>query len=138
MTEKRFKRTVDALDGIFAFISEFGSENGVSDALLFKLNLAIEELFVNMVRHNTGSSSDILIGLERAGDSLIVSLTDSDVEPFDIRQADEYDTSQPLSGRPVGRLGIHLVKRIMDEIDYEYTNRQSKITLIKHLRKANV
>jgi serine/threonine-protein kinase RsbW len=138
MMEKRFERTVDALDSIFDFISQFSGKNGVSGELLFKLNLAIEEVFVNMVRHNAGGTSDILIGLERAGDRLIVSLTDSDVEPFDIRQADEYDTSQPLSGRPIGRLGIHLVKRMVDKIDYEYGNRQSKITLIKHLRKANV
>jgi serine/threonine-protein kinase RsbW len=138
MMEKRFSRTTDALDDIFAFISEFGAQNEASESLLFKLNLAIEELFVNMVRHNAGSSSDILIGLERAGDRLIVSLTDSDVEPFDITEADEYDSNQPLSERPIGRLGIHLVKRMVDKIDYEYRDRQSKITLIKHLGKANV
>jgi serine/threonine-protein kinase RsbW len=138
MTEKRFTRTVDALDGIFAFITEFADQNGVSDALLFKLNLAIEELFVNMVKHNTGSTSDILIALDRTGEKLVVSLTDSDVEPFDITEAEEYDTTRPLGKRPIGRLGIHLVKRMVDKINYEYRDRQSKITLIKHLGKANV
>jgi hypothetical protein len=65
-------------------------------------------------------------------------LTDVDAEPFDITQADEYDTRQPLKERPIGRLGIHLVRRMVDEINYEYKDRQSKITLIKDLGNANV
>jgi len=136
--EKRFKRRMDALDDIFTFISEFGAENGVSEGHIFKLSLAIEELFVNMVRHNTGGGNEILIGLEKAGESLTVSLTDSDVEPFDITEADEYDTGRPLSERPIGRLGVHLVKRMVDKIYYEYKDKQSKITLVKDLGNANV
>ncbi|MFH1312413.1 MAG: ATP-binding protein [Candidatus Eisenbacteria bacterium] len=138
MIEKRFNRKVDALDDIFPFISEFGTENGISETDMFKVSLAIEELFVNMVRHNVGGGSDILIGLEKAGESLTVSLTDFDVEPFDITEAQEYDTGRPLSERPIGRLGVHLVKRMIDGVKYEYNDRQSKITLVKDLGNVNV
>jgi serine/threonine-protein kinase RsbW len=136
--ERSFARTLDALEEVFDFISEFAARNGLQDALAFGLNLAIEELFVNMVKYNPGNRNDILIGISRSDDRLEISLTDFDVEPFDITKADEYDTSRPLAERPVGHLGIHLVKRIVDEISYEYGDRRSRIILIKNLGTADV
>ena len=136
--ERRFGRTMGVLEDIFAFVAGFAAQNGLSDSVAFKLNLAIEELFVNMVKHNPGGCQDVLISLARDADRLIISVTDFDVEPFDITKADAYDKDQPLDKRPVGRLGIHLVKSLVDGINYQYTDRQSRITLIKDLGKANV
>lgn len=136
--EKRFRRTVNALEGVFGFVSEFVARHLLDDSVAFQLNIAIEELFVNMVKHSLGSDNDILISMVREGDRITVSLTDSDVEAFDITKADAYDTRQPLDKRPIGRLGIHLVRSMVDEISYEYEDRQSRITLIKNLGKTNV
>jgi serine/threonine-protein kinase RsbW len=136
--EKRFSRRIAAVEGIFAFVSGFAARNKVSESVAFKLNLAVEELFVNMVKYNPGNHNDILISLSKDQDRLIVTLTDFDVEPFDVTKADEYDSSEPLDRRPVGQLGIHLVKSMIDELRYDYKDRQSRITLVKDLGKANV
>jgi anti-sigma regulatory factor (Ser/Thr protein kinase) len=136
--ERKFARTIDALDDVFGFVSEFAVHNGLGDSVAFKLDLAIEELFVNMVKYNPDSHSDILISISKGDDSLVLTLTDFDVEPFDVTAADAYDIGQPLESRPIGSLGIHLVKSIIDEISYEYKDRQSKITLIKNLGKTDV
>ncbi len=135
--ERRFRRTVDALEEVFGFISEFAAGYRLGEDVVFRIKIAIEEVFVNMVRHNKGSD-DILVNLTREGNKLIVSLTDFDVEAFDITRADEYDTRQPLDRRPIGRLGIHLVRNMVDEISYQYEDRQSRITLIKNLGKTDV
>lgn len=126
------------MEEIHAVISEFAARNGISDSLAFKLDLAVEELFVNTVRYNPLSSHDILINLSKDEDRLVVSLIDFDVEPFDITKVTPYDNTQPLEKRTPGGLGIHLVRSIADEISYEYRNRESRITLIKDLGKANV
>jgi serine/threonine-protein kinase RsbW len=105
--------------------------------VVFRIKLAIEEIFVNMVKHGTGTE-DILVSIERDGDNLTVSLTDFDVEPFDITKVEGYDVGQPLQGRPIGRLGIHLVRKVADEVIYNYENRQSRVTLIKNLEKTDV
>ena len=136
--EKKFQRRVDALEEVFGFISEFVARYLLDDSVAFRLNVAIEELFVNMVKHNLGSDSDILISMIKDGDRVIVSLTDFDVEAFDITKAGAYDTRQPLEKRPIGRLGIHLARSMIDEIRYEYKDRRSRITLIKNLGKTNV
>jgi serine/threonine-protein kinase RsbW len=135
--EREFRRSVHALEEVFDFVSEATSGLDLDEGRLFQIKLAIEEVFVNMVRHSTGGS-DILIDLAREGDRLVVSLTDSGVDAFDPTKAEEYDTARPLDERPVGRLGIHLVKTVVDDIIYRYENRQSRITLIKNLGKTDV
>jgi anti-sigma regulatory factor (Ser/Thr protein kinase) len=69
---------------------------------------------------------------------VIVSLTDFDVEPFDITKFKPYDAGLPLAERKPGGLGIHLVRAVMDEVTYEYENRCSRITLTKQAGKAHV
>ena len=135
--EEKFRRTVDTLEEVFTFVSEFAARNRLGPDVVFQLKLAIEEIFVNMVRHNNGTN-DILVSLVREGDKLIVSLTDFDVEAFDITKVEDYDTRQPLGKRPVGRLGIHLVRRVADKVSYDYDDRRSRITFVKNLEKTDV
>jgi len=132
--ERIFKRDLDQLGDVFSFLDGFADETNVGMPVVLPLRLAIEELFTNMVRHNPAGSSDITISLDRDGDNIVVVLTDHDVAvPFDPTQSKHVDTTADLEDREAGGLGIHLVKRMVDEIHYHYSagTRQSKITLIK-------
>jgi anti-sigma regulatory factor (Ser/Thr protein kinase) len=64
---------------------------------------------------------------------LLASLTDQDVEPFDPTAAPDADTTLPLDARKPGGLGLHLVRRVVDRVDYTYENRCSRTTLVKRL-----
>ena len=132
---KKFKRDLKSLDEIFKFINEFSAKTGVDESVVFTINLVVEELFTNMVKYTSENSNEILLELKKNADDLIIHLTDFDVDPFDINKTAEVDTKQSLEERRVGGLGIHLVKQMMDKIEYEYKDRQSKIILIKHLEK---
>ncbi len=133
--DKKFKRDLSSLDEIFKFINEFSAKTGVDESVVFTINLVVEELFTNMVKYTYENSNEILLQLKKDADDLIIHLTDFDVDPFDITKTAEVDTKQSLEERRVGGLGIHLVKQMMDKIEYEYKDRQSKIILIKHLEK---
>lgn len=132
---KKFKRDLKSLDEIFKFINEFSAKTGVDESVVFTINLVVEELFTNMVKYTSENSNEILLELKKNEDDLIIHLTDFDVDPFDISKTAEVDTKQSLEERRVGGLGIHLVKQMIDKIEYEYKDRQSKIILIKHLEK---
>lgn len=119
-------------------ISDFVATNRVGEAEAFAVRLAVEELFVNMVKYNPGATGAIRIGVSRDGARLVVSMTDSGVERFDVTKAPEYDGSLPLAARRPGGLGIHLARRMMDDVKYTYENGQSTITLTKLLGGANV
>ncbi|MCH7754595.1 ATP-binding protein [candidate division KSB1 bacterium] len=133
--DKKFKRDLNSLDGIFKFINEFSAKTGVDESVVFTINLVVEELFTNIVKYTSENSNEILLQLKKNEDDLIIHLTDFDVDPFDITKTAEVDTKQSLEERRVGGLGIHLVKQMIDKIEYEYKDRQSKIILIKHLEK---
>ena len=130
---KKFKRNLSSLDDIFDFIDEFSVKTGLDESVVFTMNLVVEELFTNMVKYTSGNTNKILLELKKEENNLIIHLTDFDVNPFDITETAEVDTKQSLEERRVGGLGIHLVKQMMDKIEYEYKDRQSKIILIKHL-----
>ena len=131
--ERSFRRSYDSLPEIFAFIENFFDTGGIDRGHLADVDLIVEELFTNMVKYCPGNIHEILIGLERSGRQLAVSLTDFDVDPFDVNNAPEPRVDRPISERRPGGLGLHLVKRMVERIDYEYADRKSKTTVIKAL-----
>ena len=131
--ERSFPRSYASLPEVFVFVEEFFSDGGVTHEHLKTVNLAVEELFTNLVKYNTGTDHEIVIGLRRDENEVAVTLTDFDVDRFDITQLPEVDVDLPLVKRRPGGLGIHLVKKLMDRVEYEYEGRNSRTTIIKRL-----
>jgi anti-sigma regulatory factor (Ser/Thr protein kinase) len=136
--EKAFARDLSALESIFGMISGFAAQQGIGPSVEFDLCLAIEELFVNMVKYNPGNTNEIRIGLLMSKGQVVVSLTDYGVKPFDITKAPEYDGSLPLERRGPGKLGIYFARRVMDRVTYNYSDGRSTVTLIKLLGGSDV
>jgi anti-sigma regulatory factor (Ser/Thr protein kinase) len=131
--ERAFKRSFDALPEIVAFTAESFARQGIDPSLLPVVDFALEELFTNMVKYSRTSNADVRIEVTGIADGVEVSLTDFDVEPFDVTVAPDADTTLPIEARRPGGLGIHLIRRMLDSIDYEYKKdcRQSRITFRK-------
>ena len=131
--ERSFPRTAACLPDIFAFMNTFFDGAGVGEPARFPAQFAVEELFTNLVKYSRGGTKDISIELARDDGKLIVSLTDFDVEPFDIRDVPDAKIDLELKDRKPGGLGIHLVKRLVDQIDYRYADGRSTTTFFKAL-----
>ena len=130
MMEQKFKRSFDELDNIVTMTEVFFREEGLPPGLRNVVDLATEELFVNMVSYNTETNEDILIEMEPREGGVQVRLTDYDVERFDPTIVGPIDVDAPLDDRTPGGLGLYLVLKMVDSIHYEYRNRQSTITFI--------
>ena len=128
--EQKFKRSFNELKNIVTMTESMFLEEGVEPDLRNVVDLATEELFVNMVTYNTESSEDILIQMMPHEHGIEVSLTDYDVERFDPTSSGGVDVDSPLDERTPGGLGLYLVLKMVDSIHYQYRNRQSKITFI--------
>lgn len=128
--EKKFKRDFSELKNIVTMTESVFEEMGLNPALRNVVDLATEELFVNMVTYNTETNEDILIEMVPHALGLEVRLTDYDVERFDPTSVAAVDVNAPLDERTPGGLGLYLVIKMVDSIHYEYRNRQSKITFI--------
>ena len=110
----------------------FGKLHGLSDSLIYGANLAIEELFVNIVSHAyaDGREHTIGIGLSLTGRKLTISLEDD---------GKEFDPTT-LPGRPTEgislediqdmALGLQMVRKVADFITYERRDGQNRVTLV--------
>jgi serine/threonine-protein kinase RsbW len=128
--EQKFKRSFNELKNIVTMTESMFLTEGLEPNLRNVVDLATEELFVNMVTYNTESKENILIQMMPHEHGIEVSLTDYDVARFDPTSAGSVNVDAPLGERTPGGLGLYLVLKMVDSIHYEYRNRQSKITFI--------
>lgn len=133
--ERRFKRTLVSLDKIFEFTGSFCASESIAESEAFALNFVIEELFTNMIKYQPEGGEDVLLSIARDGSSLVVRMEESDVDYFDITRIADADVDKPLHERTPGGLGIFLIRKIVDRMEYAYSGRRSIVTLVKHLRE---
>ena len=133
--ERTFKKDHRSLEEVFAFIGECMSMYAVDADAGAAVSVAVEEFFTNMVKYSPEGKHDIALRISREGNTLRVSLVDTDVERFDVTKVPEAETGAPLEERRTGGLGIHIARHMIDSIGYEYADRCSTITLLKNLEK---
>ncbi|MBP5339425.1 MAG: ATP-binding protein [Prevotella sp.] len=117
------------------FVDEVCQAAALDMATTLKLNLAIEEAVVNVINyaypHDT--VADITIQAQLRKHQLQFVIRDSGI-PFDPTAQQEADTTLSVEERPIGGLGIHLVRQIMDSVNYRRTGGKNILTLNKKLK----
>jgi serine/threonine-protein kinase RsbW len=129
----KFRRDVEALGDVFALVEAFLSREALPAGLRHPIDLAVEEIFTNFVKYNAGIESDIDVSLRRDRDELVVAITDFDSRPFDPTKTPPPNVMAPIAERTPGGLGIHLVRSVMDRVEYELQDTRSTVTLYKRL-----
>ena len=120
---------ITSLELLAAFIEAFGEEHGLDAGLVMHLNLALDELVTHALTHG-GSKAPIEVILSIGGERVRAEIRDRG-KPFDPRKAPAPDLDSPIEERRIGGLGIHMVKKMMDSVDYEWTEGQNRVRLEK-------
>ena len=133
IADRSFRRTFDSLAEIFAFTAGFFAANGIGPELLPTVDLTLEELFTNMVKYSPAGDAHVRIEMAATEGGVEVTVTDYDVERFDVTTAPDADINLSIEERRPGGLGLHLIRRLVDSMQYEYSEerRQSRITFRK-------
>lgn len=129
--EKAFARSNDSLSAIYEFAEEILLTNAVGGAACYSVHLALEELFVNMVKYNPDVTSDIEVDVDVIDDKVKVTLTEYGVPKFDVTVPRNVDIEAPLAARTPGGLGVYLIQNLADSLEYEYENGQSRVIFTK-------
>lgn len=114
-------------------IEAFGESNDWPMNWLFNTNLALDELISNVIKYGYDDESphEIAITLTRHGERLTVTLTDDGIAYDPFTEAPQPDTDADVDDKPIGGLGVHLVKTLMDEARYERVGGVNRFTLVQ-------
>jgi anti-sigma regulatory factor (Ser/Thr protein kinase) len=100
-------------------VAAFLQQHHVPGKAAYTVQLVLEEVVTNVINYAyqdlAADSIGVRVTLETG--HAVVQIEDSG-PPFDLSHAPEVDTDQPLKDRPIGGLGIHLVRQLAERVDY--------------------
>ena len=125
---------VQTVPQLSQFVDEVCESLGFDMSLTMQMNLALEEAVVNVMTYAypKGHAGDVYIVAEANDVRLKFTIIDSGL-PFDPTAKEEIDTTLSVEERPIGGLGIFLVRELMDSINYERIDGKNVLTLRKKL-----
>ena len=127
--------TSSGLQTLLSFTETWLSKTGISPEKQYDILIIVEELTVNIVNYAYDEiPGKITLSLELLDDSAILRLNLSDTgRPFNPLDYDDPKLSESIEERPVGGLGIFIIKSLADKLKYEYNNKQNQIIIEKRL-----
>jgi sigma-B regulation protein RsbU (phosphoserine phosphatase) len=122
------------IDRVNDAFNEFAKQCDIPMPVSLKVNLVFNELLNNVISYAYGDEEEhsIKVIMERSGERLSISISDDGL-PFNPFTREDPDTTLSLEDREIGGLGIHLVKKTMDEATYQRRHNRNIVTLIKNL-----
>jgi len=130
----KISNELSELERVSRELERLGRERGVSTSDVSAVGLAVDEILTNVVSYAYpfGESNEVEIRARVDDDSFTVEVEDGG-SPFDPTQAPEPKLHGRLEDRPVGGLGIHIVRRLVDSMSYRRRDGRNVLTLTKHL-----
>lgn len=131
-----FPAKYESLDAIREFVAQAADDAHMGGGDSYKTQLAVDEACSNIIEHACeGDDEQIEITCDALDDQLKIMIRDHG-EPFDPADAPSPDLDAALEDRPIGGLGVFLIKKLMDEISYEVLGEAGNIlTLTKHCKR---
>jgi anti-sigma regulatory factor (Ser/Thr protein kinase) len=132
--EFRLVNDLAAMTRLAEAVEGFVAEHRLPAEAANALYVCVDEAVSNVVAHGypDGARGEIEVRLRRRPDSVVLEIEDDGV-PFDPLQAPPPDLTRPLDQRPVGGLGIHLVRKLMDDVSYARRDGRNVLKLVKNL-----
>jgi anti-sigma regulatory factor (Ser/Thr protein kinase) len=133
MKQIKVKADTAELDNVLSFADTILEELGCSVKAQMQIDIAIEEIFVNIAHYAyPEAEGEAVIYVEPGEGSSSVTITFEDEGiPYDPLKNEDPDITLSADDRPIGGLGIFMVKKSMDEVSYEYKDGKNRLTIKK-------
>lgn len=131
----KLKSNLSELDALCEHLERFGQSIGLSPKCIFEANLALDELFTNIISYGFDDKSEhiIKITITHQDDNLVFSIEDDGV-PFNPTKVKAPDLECTIEECKIGGLGIHLAKNLMDDVCYQRCKNKNILTLRKNIK----
>lgn len=131
----RLPADVKEIERLNRLVRQFGELHEIPSRPLYAVNLALDEMVTNCILYGFADTAGqtLTVHVETAGDTLVAQLFDEGRQ-FDPLTAPVPDLSAPLGERQLGGLGIHLMRTLMDRVEYRRDGAKNVLTLRKRIR----
>jgi anti-sigma regulatory factor (Ser/Thr protein kinase) len=130
----RVTNQIEELARVEVFLEELAEDWDISSSLVLSLNLVLEEALTNTILYgfNGESSHTIDISFTKTGNELSISIVDDGLA-FDPTLQSDPDLTLSIEDRPVGGLGIYMIKKVMDQVQYQRIEDKNYLNLTKKI-----
>ena len=127
-----FPASFEYLDEIRELVAEIARTGGFSEKAIYSLQLAADEAASNIIEHayEGVSNASIFLTCDMKGEDLVITMLDKGL-PFDFSAVKEPNLTSDLSERQIGGLGVYLMRKLMDKVNYETTRAGNLLTMTK-------
>ena len=126
-----FKNDISEINKLHKVVEIFAGANSLTEKIQMNINLVLEELISNIIFYGYEDHEDHLIYVHfMVEDEKLTALIEDDAKAFNPLEAPEVDVDTLLDDKPVGGLGIHFVKTLMDELSYERIDNKNTLKLV--------
>ena len=131
------KSQLSELDALCRHLEDCGNVMELPQKCLFQINLGLDELFTNIISYGFEDESEhqIKFSLVKDKETLVVQVED-DGKPFNPLDVASPEVSLDLDEVNIGGMGIHLIKKMMDDIVYQRVEGKNKLVLKKCVATA--
>ncbi|GGJ91958.1 ATP-binding protein [Parabacteroides faecis] len=128
------KNELEQLTRLYEFLDLHTSAYGLEEQLTMQIKLALEEVVTNVIlyAYPNKKDQDIRIDMNYGNKQLAIVITDKGT-PFNPLEMKEPDITLPPEERPIGGLGIYLVKQLMTEVTYSRSSGKNILTMTKDI-----
>jgi len=125
---------LEEIERLAQAVEAFGAAHHLSDEVIFALNLSLDEVVTNVISYAYADVHDhaIDVHLRLDGDVLRAEVSD-DGRPFNPVLVPSPNLDAPIEERRIGGLGVHLVRELMDSLDYRREANRNVLTLTKRV-----
>lgn len=135
MTSLLLTNNVTEIAKLGPFVEQFCEAAGLDTSLSFKLQLVLDEAVSNVVNYAYGDAKDMPITINadikdtKEGKVLCIEVIDNGIAFNPIENAPVVDTTLTAEERPIGGLGIFIIKELMDNVSYQRLEGNNILTM---------
>ena len=131
----QLKNTLSELEKLNQVVDKFEEKNHLDPNDAYALHLSLDEVLTNIISYGYDDLNEHLITIcILLRDKELVAEVEDDGNPFNPLNVPKPDLKQPIEERPVGGLGIHLVRSMMDTLEYKRSNGKNILTMKKKIK----
>ncbi len=134
MSGLKVKANQSTLNTVLDGIHDFLSSKGCPEDLKTLITIAAEEIYVNIARYAYGDAegeAEVEMDIKPNTNCYRITFRDKG-KPFNPLEQKEPDFNLALEEKPIGGLGIFMVREMMDKVEYEYIDGHNVLTMEKN------